>query len=471
MPYFKNLYCRGEKMTTHKLQSINPSNYKLLGEVDISNLQEIKEKVNAAHRAREEWASLGIDKRVHLLRKAIEECESRSLEFILLESREMGMPICEANIDFNAKVNYAKWNFDNAEKYLSPETTYENDEEIHQVFYEPIGVSTVIIPWNFPWLNSWGALQSLIAGNTIILKHSEECPLSGKIIEDVFTRHLPPGVFNEVYGDGEVGKLLVQQDINMIAFTGSTKIGKYLYKTAGRKFIKAVMELGGSAPGIIFGDADIDLSIENACGQRLFNAGQCCDGLKRLIVQSDIFDEVVQKVASVFSAKKVGVAEEESTDIGPLVAKRQLNLLTSQVEDAKAKGAKVVTGGNSLEGKMNGAFYEPTVLTGITNEMRIWKEEVFGPVLPIIRFNTEEEAINLANQTVYGLGAYVYTNDKDKADRVASSIETGMVSVNGINYTTPFNPFGGYKNSGFGREHGKYGFHEVTQIKIVSKNK
>jgi acyl-CoA reductase-like NAD-dependent aldehyde dehydrogenase len=176
-------------------------------------------------------------------------------------------------------------------------------------------------------------------------------------------------------------------------------------------------------------------------------------------------------VASVFSANKVGIAEEESTDIGPLVAKRQLDLLISHVEDAKAKGAKVVAGGNSLEREMNGAFYEPTVLTGITNEMRVWKEEVFGPVLPIIRFNTEEEATNLANKTIYGLGAYVYTEDKGKADRVASSIETGMVSVNGISYTAPFNPFGGYKYSGFGREHGKYGFHEVAQIKIVAKSK
>jgi len=459
-------------MTIHKLQSINPSDYQLLGEADISNLQEIKEKVKAARRVQRKWASLGIEKRVQLLRSAIEECESRKAEFTLLESREMGMPISEANTDFNARVKYANWNFDNAEKYLNPETTFENDKEIHQVFYEPIGVSAVIIPWNYPWLNFiWGALQSLIAGNTIVLKHSEECPLCGKFIEEVFTRYLPQGVFNEVYGDGEVGKLLVQQDINMIAFTGSTKAGKFLYETAGKKFIKAVMELGGSAPGIIFNDSDIDLSIASSCDLRLANAGQCCDGLKRLIVQSDIFDEVVQKAASVFTAKKVGNAEKESTEIGPLVAKRQLDLLISQVEDAKSKGAKVITGGNSLEGEMGGAFFEPTVLTGITNEMRVWKEEVFGPVLPIIRFNTEEEAIELANQTVYGLGAYVYTEDKEKADRVASLIRTGMVSVNGISYTAPFNPFGGYKDSGFGREHGKYGFHEVTQIKIVAKNK
>jgi acyl-CoA reductase-like NAD-dependent aldehyde dehydrogenase len=190
-----------------------------------------------------------------------------------------------------------------------------------------------------------------------------------------------------------------------------------------------------------------------------------------LIVHESIFEEVVKKVASVFSAKKIGNAEEKSTEMGPLVAKRQLDLLILQVEDAKSKGAKIVTGGNSLEQKLGGAFFEPTVLTNITNEMRVWKEEVFGPVLPIVKFKTEQEAIEFANQTVYGLGSYVFTKDKEKADRVASLIETGMVSVNGTNYIMPFNPFGGYKNSGFGREHGRYGFHEVTQIKIVAKNK
>jgi len=459
-------------MDIQKLQSINPSNYQLLGEVDISSLQEIKEGVKAARKAQKAWADIGIDKRVRMLRSAIEEFESKQAEFTLLESREMGMPVKEANSDFISRVKYAKWNFGNALKYLSPETTFENSREIHQVFHEPIGVSAVIIPWNFPWLNFiWGSLQSLIAGNTIVLKHSEECPLSGKFIEDVFTRHLPHGVFNEVYGDGEIGKLLVQQDIDMIAFTGSTKTGRYLYETAGRRFIKAVMELGGSAPGVIFNDADIRSSVKNACGQRLFNVGQCCDGLKRLIVQSDIFDEVIQSVASIFSAKKIGSADEEHTDIGPLVAKRQLDLLISQVEDARAKGARVITGGNSLEGEMNGAFYEPTVLTGITTEMGVWKEEVFGPVLPIVSFKTEEEAIELANQTVYGLGAYIFTGDKEKADRVANSLDTGMVSINGISYTAPFNPFGGYKASGIGREHGKYGFHEVTQLKIVARDK
>lgn len=458
-----------------KLQSINPSTYEVLGEAEISTPQEVAEKVKLAREAQKEWRSLGLAGRISVLRKAFEEFTSKKEEFAVLISKEMGMPIVDARDGFEGPggaLAYANWYFDNAEKYLSPETTFENNKEIHQVFYEPIGVAAVIVPWNFPFANFiWGCLQSLIAGNTIVLKHSEECPLSGKFIEEVMTKHLPKGVFNEVYGDGEVGKVLVEQDINMIAFTGSTRTGKYLYEVAGRRFIKAVMELGGSAPGIIFEDANLEEAIGSVCFNRVYNQGQCCDGLKRLLVHEDIYDKVVEKVAASFSAKKVGNALEEDTEVGPLVAKRQLETLISQVQDAKAKGAKVIVGGNSLEEKLGGAFFEPTALPNVTKDMKVWTEEVFGPVLPIMRFSTEEEAIELANQTSYGLGAYVYTQDKDKAEHVAAALESGMVSVNGANYVMPFNPFGGYKNSGFGREHGKYGFHEVIQVKVVARAK
>ncbi|MBI3981009.1 aldehyde dehydrogenase [Candidatus Microgenomates bacterium] len=454
------------------LKSINPSTYELLGEVVVSTKEKVSQKVALAQQMRKEWRELGVAKRVEMLRKAFGEFLERKKELALLESREMGMPLSEALIDVDGTMDYANWYFDNAEKYLSPETTFENDTEIHQVFYEPIGVAAVIVPWNFPFANFvWGGLQSLVAGNTLVFKHSEECPLSGKFIEYVLNHHLPTGVFNEVYGNGEVGKLLVNDNINMIAFTGSTKTGKYLYETAGRKFIKAVMELGGSAPGIIFSDADLDQATSGVCEQRLLNAGQCCDGLKRLIVGEEVFDEVVKKVTKIFSSKKIGKADDKETQIGPLVAKRQLDLLLEQVKDAFVQGAKIETGGHSLEKKLGGAFFEPTVITGVTKDMRIWNEEVFGPVLPIVKFNTEEEAVALANGTAYGLGSYVFTKDKEKATRVSSALEAGMVSVNGVNYIMPFNPFGGYKNSGFGREHGKYGFAEVTQIKIVAKNK
>lgn len=455
-----------------KLQSINPSNYQLLGEIEISTPQMVTDAVDQAKAAQKDWKNLGLTKRIELLKKVFDAFKQQKNDFALLIAREMGMPINVVLFDYEDSLKYADWYLKNAEKHLKPETTFENDQEIHQVFYEPIGVSGVILPWNFVFaMFIWSCTQSLLAGNTIVLKHSEECPLSGKYINDIVSKCLPKGVFNEIYGDGKVGKLLLEQDINMLAFTGSTKTGKYLYKTAGKKFIKAVMELGGSAPGIVFEDADIKAAVENICFYRLFNTGQCCDGLKRLIVHENIFDSVVKKIASAFSAKKIGPAEKKETEIGPLVAKRQLDLLAAQLEDAKKKGATIVTGDHSLEKKLNGAFFEPTLLTNITAEMRVWNEEVFGPILPVIPFKTEKEAINLANQTSYGLGSYVFTKDLKKAKRVSRQIETGMVNINGTNYVLPCNPFGGYKNSGFGRENGKFGFHEVTQIKVVAMNK
>lgn len=462
-----------KNISNHTLQSINPSTYQVLGEVAISSKEEIVKKVELAHKAKKEWGEIGVAKRVILLREVVKQIEKRKDEYTMLQSREVGMPIKDGLMDFGSTIEFANWYLDHAEEHLRPETTFENEKEIHQVFHEPIGVAAIIVPWNFPLANFvWGALQSLIAGNTIVFKHSEESPLCGKFIEDMFSKStLSKGVFNEVYGGGEVGKLLVEQDINMIAFTGSTKTGKYLYELAGKKFIKAVMELGGSAPAIVFEDADIDRVVGNVCDLRLFHAGQCCDGLKRLIVHESIYDEVVKKISAIFSSKKIGPAENKDTEIGPLVAKRQLDLLISQVSDAKEKGAIIVTGGSSLEETMHGAFFEPTVVIDVTDQMRIWNEEVFGPVLPIISFKTETEAIDLANQTTYGLGSYVYTEDTERASRVADRIESGMVGINGTNYIHPSNPFGGYKNSGFGREHGRYGFAEATQMKVVAKNK
>lgn len=231
-----------------------------------------------------------------------------------------------------------------------------------------------------------------------------------------------------------------------------------------------MLECGGSAPGIIFEDADVVKVLETVYLNRFSNCGQSCDALKRLIVHKSCFDEVVEKLKVLLDAKKVGDPEEEDTDIGPLVAKRQLELLESQVDDAVKKGAKVITGGKRPKG-LQGAYYEPTVLVNTKPDMRVWQEEVFGPVLPVVSFDTQEQAIELANDTKYGLGAYVFTEDKEKAERVASKIESGMVSINNASYLQPRSPFGGYKESGIGREHGRFGFEELIQVKVVAMEK
>src|SRR3989344_2945362 len=454
------------------LKSINPSNYRVLGEVEVSSQRDVINAIEFSRFVQTDWANLGVTERVKILRLALQEFETRKEEMIRLESQEMGKPITTAASDFNDALFFANWYLDNAEECLKPETTFENETEIHQVYREPLGVTAVIIPWNYPFLMFiWTAFPNLIAGNTVVLKHSEETPLCGRFIEEVMTGHLPNGVFKEVYGDGNIGKMLVRENIDLIVFTGSTKTGKILYETAGKKFIRAIMEMGGSAPGIIFKDADIDAAVKSVCFYRLTNAGQYCDGLKRLFVQKNVFNEVVKKISQAFEAMKVGPAEDPNTELGPLVSKRQLDLLIKQVRDARTKDALIITGGNPLEQELSGAFFQPTVLTDISGYMKVWKEEVFGPVLPIIEFYDENHVIQLANQTPYGLGGYVYTTYRLRAERVARQLQTGMVSINGTNYTTPWNPFGGYKSSGIGREHGKYGFHELTQTKVVAMPK
>lgn len=455
-----------------KLISINPSNKKVLGSVETSTEKEIKAKIGKAQKNKLEWKNLEIGGRVKILRNVVKSFLDRKEEIAKLASCEMGMPINLSRADVDDSMNYFNWYLDNAEKYLGQEVIFENDKIIHTVLHEPIGVSANIVPWNFPTSNFvWSVAQSLVSGNVVIFKGSEEVPLSGKLIEKIFMdSNLPDSVFSEVYGGGDVGKILVNGNIDMICFTGSSKVGNYLYKVAADKFIKAFLELGGSAPGIVFEDADIDRVLDTIFANRFLYSGQVCDGLKRLVVHKNVFSKVVERLTEKIIKAKVGDALDEKTEIGPLVSEKQLINLESQVEQSKSQGAKVTVGGKRSK-DLPGFFYKPTILTNIKPEMRIWKEEVFGPALPIVAFHDEGEAIKIANDTDYGLGSYVYTEDKKKARRVAEQIQTGMVSINNASYLQPCSPFGGCKRSGIGREHGKFGFNELTQVKVVAEEK
>ena len=455
------------------LISINPATGEKLGEVKISTDEEIKNKVAEAQSVKLQWKEIGVRKRAEILRKLYNLFEKRKEELAHLVTKEMGMPISQSrSMDVQSGLDYFKWYLENSEKYLSPEITSEDNKSIHTVYYEPIGVAAVIAPWNFPFSNFvWTAIPNMLVGNPVVFKHSEECPLFGKLVDEIVKEaNLPNGIFSEIYGDGKVGAKLVEQNIDLICFTGSAVVGKQLYQAAAKKFIKIVLELGGSAPGLVLKDADIDNVLETIYFSRFVNCGQACDALKRLIVDESIVDKLVEKLKKYLESKNVGDPENEETEIGSLVAKRQLDLLKTQVENAVEKGAKIIIGGSSIEGS-KGNYYKPTILTNVKPNMRVWKEEVFGPVLPIVTFKTEDEAVKLANDTKYGLGAYVFTRDKNKAKDLASKIDSGMVQINNTSYILPCSPFGGYKESGIGREHGKYGLRELSQIKVVSNEK
>jgi succinate-semialdehyde dehydrogenase/glutarate-semialdehyde dehydrogenase len=458
-------------MAANMITSINPSTGEILGQVGISTNEEIINKVNLAQKAKKQWKELEIEGRKPYLAKIIDLISINKEELAVLQSKEMGMPISDAKIDVADAIRYSQSYLDHASEYLSPQTTFEDDKSVHQVFYEPYGVAAVITPWNFPISNFvWGVMQNLTAGNVVVFKHSEECPLFGKKLDEVIANaNLPVGVFSQVYGDSSVGDFLVHQNTDLIWFTGSTKVGQYLYQVAADKFIKAVFELGGSSPGIVFADADLDRVLDSIFSNRFFNCGQVCDGLKRLIVHQSRYQEVVEKLKNQITSKKVGDALDLDTNIGPLVSKRQLDLLKDQLGDALNKNAKIICGGRELD--RPGFFFEPTILSNITPNMRVWQEEVFGPVLPIVTFDNEEEAIKLANDSKYGLGSYLFTEDKELVRRVVMRIEAGMVGINNAYYGHPCSPFGGQKLSGLGRDHGMFGFHDLTQIKVVAFEK
>jgi acyl-CoA reductase-like NAD-dependent aldehyde dehydrogenase len=355
---------------------------------------------------------------------------------------------------------------------LTSEVVYEDRLQRHHLVREPLGVIGCITPWSFPFLNiAWQAGQALLAGNAIVIKQSEEIIVFSELLSKLIKQStLPEGVLSLVLGDGATGEALVQEPLDAILFTGSSQTGQRITELAAKRSTRVLTEMGGSAPGLVFEDADVPAIIETLYMARFENTGQFCDGLKRLIVHESRLDEVLVALKKVNAGKKMGDALDEDTDFGPLVARRQLKILEEQVADALSKGATIEFGGKVPEG-LQGAYYEPTVLDNITPDMRVWREEVFGPVLPVVSFKTEEDAVALANDTIYGLGAYVFTTDKQRYFRVAKQLKSGLVAHNNALYFSPDTPFGGYKASGNSRTHGTAGFREVTQLKVISEEK
>ena len=455
-----------------KLISKNAANQnEILGSVEETTKEEIEKIVDLAHKAYDEWSLKSIGERVTILRGVYDALLENSDNIAELITKEMGKPITLAENEVKDTLKHILWNLDNAESILTPEITYEDDEKMHKVVYAPRGVSVVISPFNFPFsLSCAVGFQNMIVGNTIINKPDPNLPLLTELLDKLFrSTDLPLGVQQFVYGGREVGEILVNQDIDMICFTGNTKTGEHLYKIAAEKMIPILMELGGSAPGIVFEDADVDKVIKGMYGKKFSTMGQLCHALKRLIVHESLFDKVVNGLKEIAESQVIGNPMNRETTMGPLVNEAQLNKLMDQLEDAKNKGAKVICGGNRPVAGEN--YFEATIVTNVTKDMRIWNEEVFGPVLPVVSFKDEEEAIKLANDTIYGLGSYIYTTDIEKFERVSKRINSGMVGFNNVAYSAPYNPFGGTKRSGIGRTRGKWGLMYLCDIKTISYDK
>lgn len=454
----------------NKLVSINPANGQKVGEVVISTKGDVSAAIEKAKKVFPDWKRISLIDRVSYVRKFRDLFARHKEELALLTTQEMGKPIKQAREDVDFEVEFIDYYCKKAEEALGDKVVKEDARAIYKTTYEPWGVCASIGPWNFPLsMASSGITAQLIAGNTVIFKPSEYTTLTQKRFVDLFNESgLPKGVLQCIIGDGEVGKMLIDSDINLVWFTGSTAVGQEIYAKCAKRMIKCVVELGGSSPAIVFADTDIEKTIETLYLARFYNCGQVCSAVKRLYVEKPIYHQIVDGLKKRLSKVTLGDPMKD-VDLGPLVSKEQLEALVLQVEDAKTKGAKIEIGGEKPQGAelTQGYYYQPTILTNVTSDIRVINEEVFGPVLPIVPFETEEEAIRLANDHIYGLTAEVFTSDPDKGNRVARALEAGGVSVNIDLIYAPECPIGGYKKSGMGREYGLEGFRELAQLKYL----
>jgi len=456
------------------LKSINPHDQSVVGELEFSTPDQVKSTVVEARTAYEIWKEVPLEDRCTYVRKLKEKLIENKEKLAKLITLEMGKPLTQSLSEIDSELEFISYYADNGPKFLGSETILENDKELYKVTHEPYGVCACICPWNFPLsMVTSGVLPAIIAGNTVIVKPSEYTSLSQKMVGDLINETgLPKGVVNLVIGDNGVGQVLVDSDVDLVWFTGSTRAGMDIYKKCGEKFIRALLEMGGSSPAIVLDDAGIDNAVENLYWARYLNCGQVCTAVKRLFVQSGIYDEFVGKLVEKVKSVKVGNPIEDN-DIGPLVNPKQLHILEEQVKDAINKGSEVLTGGKRpiSEVLKKGNYFEPTILSNITMDMKIMEEETFGPVLPIVKFESVEEAIRMANNTDYGLSAEIYTSDLRKGEDIAKKIQSGTVAINTDNFFKPECPFGGYKRSGMGREYGRIGMQEFAQVKVIASSK
>ena len=427
--------------------------------------EQVFQLVGKARRAFPEWKK-DYEKRRSYIYNLVEYLKKNKKELARVATSEMGKTIKESIGEVEKCAWALEYYADNGDSLLADEVL-NTDARKSFLTFEPLGVIGSIMPWNFPY---WQALRfaapCLMAGNVIVMKPSRVTMQSGIEIEKAFTESgMPDGIFQTLVGSVESANHLIDSDVNAVTFTGSTDAGAKVGQRAAMNLKKCVLELGGSDPFIVLDDAIIEKAAEGAVKGRFINCGQSCVASKRFFVGKNIAKDFIESFIKKASQLKVGDPTLIETDIGPLSSKGGLETISGIVEDAKEKGAEILLGGSEIDG--NGYFYQPTILTNVKPNMRIAKEETFGPVAPITVVENESEAVRLANNTEFGLGASIWTKDLAKAEKMSRRIESGIVSVNNVVISDPRIPFGGIKHSGFGRELSRYGILEFVNIKSV----
>jgi acyl-CoA reductase-like NAD-dependent aldehyde dehydrogenase len=448
------------------IETVNPTSGKVIAKYQNMTEDEIHERVNNARLALQTWKNLDIGERCSITRNLGRVMRKNKEAYAKLITEEMGKPIRQAT----AEIEKCAWLCD---YYSETAETFLRDELIPTEFrksfvsFEPLGVIAGIMPWNFPfWQAMRFAVPALTAGNVEILKHSSICLGSAIKLEEAFIEAgFPENVFQTVIGNSTVGETLIKSKIDAVSVTGSINTGKRIAELASQDLKKFVLELGGSDPFIVLDDADLNQTAYMATQSRLLNTGQSCIAAKRFIVVKEIADKFTKLFVENTEAEQVGDPMNPKTTVGPLVRESQRQALSTQVQDAKIKEGKILTGGNPVHG--DGYFYEPTIVSNVSQDMKIIREEVFGPAAPIIIVNNEEEAVAEANNSEFGLGASIWTNNLERGMRLARRIQSGIVSINEMVKSDPRLPFGGTKLSGIGRELSEFGIKEFVNIKSV----
>lgn len=464
-------YIDGKWLTGSKRFTVtNPANGEAIAELVDGDTHTAEDAVKAARAALPAWKALTAATRADYLRKWYDLMLTHQTELGEIMTMEQGKPLAEAKGEIAYGAAFVEWFAEEAKRIYGDTIPSAGADKRIVVIKQPIGVVAAITPWNFP--NSMitrKAAPALAAGCTFVVRPAKETPLSALALAALAEKAgIPPGVFNVVVGTDSsgIGRVFTESPlVDKFSFTGSTGIGKKLIAQSASTVKKVSMELGGNAPFIVFDDADIDAAVKGAIASKFRNAGQTCVCANRFFAHSSIYDEFVKKFAQATETLKVGPGLEEDVLIGPLIHERAMQQIHQRVTDSIAQGAQTVVGGAPHD--LGRSFYQPTVLSHVTNDMPIAKEEIFGPVAPVIKFDTESELIEMANDTEFGLAAYFYARDIGRVWRVAEALDYGMVGINEGMISNAAAPFGGMKQSGFGREGSKYGMDEYLEIKYL----
>jgi len=453
-----------------KITTINPATEEIIAEYDAVTPEQVNHEVQDSRKIFETiWKKFELSERAKLLRNLAHLLDHKKKEFATIITNEMGKPIRESIAEIEKCSLVCEYYADNGKKFLGPEYI-ETDAKDSYVRFDPLGVIGCIMPWNFPF---WQVLRfcvpALLAGNTIVLKHSSVCPLSGNTIQAIIEEvGFPKGVLRHLVGNYLVGEAIAKSNVDAVSITGSTQAGKRVAEISSQNLHKFILELGGSDPFIVLKDADIDKAAKVGVASRFLNNGQSCIAAKRFIVEQDVVEEFTKKFIENVADQVIGDPLDEKTTIGPLVNDDSRDTIVEQIGKSSLLGAKTLVGGNVP--KMIGFFFNPTVLSDVTPDMPISREEVFGPVAPILAARNATEAIKYANDTEFGLGSSIWSEKFATEHNLIKDIDAGMVFVNSMVVSDPRVPFGGIKNSGVGRELSNYGLKEFVNIKSVIIN-